>query len=130
MNVQLLEDLARQRIVRKAAEDDAIAARREIDAQIADLLRRADKPEGAVSEKAGPLGVTATFTMNRKVKDKGALEEAWPTLPAAVQDAFTWKPEVSDGKFKKLSDADKAVAAQYIETKPGSTSIEVKEKTQ
>jgi hypothetical protein len=51
MKPMTLQELINIRIAAKRAEDAAVQARRDVDAQIAELLKDPAKPEGAVSQK-------------------------------------------------------------------------------
>lgn len=124
MQAMTLPQLVAARIAAKRIEDDAVAARRELDAQIAELLRDSNKPEGAISQKADGYKVTVTYSVTRKV-DTEAITKDWDKLPADVQAAFKWKADVSVTELRKLEGRAQAAAAKYIEAKPGSPSIKI-----
>ena len=119
-----LAEIVAARIAAKRIEDDAIAARRELDTQIATLLQDPDKPEGSVSQKLDGLKVTVTYKVDRKA-DTERLQADWAKLPEPVTKAFKWKPEVSVSELRKLMGGDAAVAAAYITSKPGSPSVSI-----
>ena len=119
-----LAALVAARVEAKRAEDLAVASRRDIDAQIAERLARADKPEGAVSEKLDGFKVTVTYGVTRKV-DTDALSAAWATLPQSVLAAFKWKAEASTTELRKLAPADAAAAAAYYTTSPASPQVRI-----
>lgn len=112
------------RIEAKRAEDVAISARREIDAQLAARLAIADKVEGAVSHKTDGFKVTVTYGLTRKV-DTDALTKSWQALPAAVRAVFRWKADVSVTELKKLDAPALAAAATFITTSPASPQIRI-----
>lgn len=119
-----LQDLINIRIAAKRKEDAAIAERRVIDASIADLLRDPKKFEGSVSQKADGFKVTVTYKVDRKVAaDK--LTEDWAKLPASVQAAFKWKPDLAVAEFRKLQGKDASAASVYVTAKEGSPSITI-----
>lgn len=126
MKALTISELVAARISAKQAEDAAIAERRSLDAQLAELLKDPNKPEGAVSQKLDDLGVklSVTYKINRSVDSK-KLQADWDKLSAAAQAAFRWKPEVSVSELRKLEGPDAASAAIYITAKPGAPSIEI-----
>lgn len=126
MQALSITELVAARISAKQAEDQAIAERRGIDAQLAELLKDPAKPEGAISQKLADLGlkVTVTYKISRTVDGK-KLQAEWDKLPAGAQAAFKWKPEVSVSELRKLEGIDATVAAVYITAKPASPSVEI-----
>lgn len=120
-----LSALVAARIAAKREEDAAIKARREVDAQIAELLKDANKLEGSVSQKL-PEGykVTVTYKLDRKV-DTQALTDGWAKLPIDIQAAFKWKADLSVSEFRKLNDKAQVSAAQFFTTKEASPSITI-----
>lgn len=90
MKALTISELVAARISAKQAEDAAIAERRNIDAQLAELLKDPNKPEGAVSQKLADLGVklTVTYKISRNVDSK-KLQAEWDKLSAGAQAAFS-----------------------------------------
>ena len=127
MKALTISELVAARISAKQAEDEAIAERRRIDEQLADLLKNPEKPEGAISQKLEDMGLTLTVTykINRSV-DAKKLQAEWDKLSAGAQAAFKWKPEVSVSELRKLEGIDATVASAYITSKPGAPSVEIK----
>lgn len=127
MKALTISELVAARISAKQAEDDAIAERRRIDEQLAELLKNPEKPEGAISQKLEDMGLTLTVTykINRSV-DAKKLQAEWDKLSAGAQAAFKWKPEVSVSELRKLEGIDATVASAYITSKPGAPSVEIK----
>lgn len=119
-----LSTLVAARIAAKRAEDAAVKARREVDAQIVELMRDTNKPEGSISERLEAYKVTVTYKLDRKV-DTEKLTTEWGKLPMDVQAAFKWKADLSVSEFRKLEDKCKASASQYFTTKEGSPSITI-----
>ena len=62
MQALTISQLVAARISAKQAEDQAVAERRRIDAQLAELLKNPEKPEGAISQKLDDLGLKLTIT--------------------------------------------------------------------
>ena len=127
MKTMTISELVAARISAKQAEDEAIAERRRIDEQLAELLKNPEKPEGAISQKLEDMGLTLTVTykINRSV-DAKKLQAEWDKLSAGAQAAFKWKPEVSVSELRKLEGIDATVASAYITSKPGAPSVEIK----
>ena len=126
MQALTISQLVAARISAKQAEDQAVAERRRIDAQLADLLKNPEKPEGAISQKLDDLGLklTITYKIGRTV-DAKKLTAEWDKLTAGAQAAFKWKPEVSVSELRKLEGIDATVAAAYITAKPAAPSIDI-----
>lgn len=124
MKPMTLTELIAARIAAKRAEDDAIAARREIDAELALLLSDKDVTEGTVSAKENGFKVSVVYKVDRKV-DAAALSKGWDSLSADAQAAFDWKPSVKVSALRKLEGADAAAAAVFITAKPASPSITI-----
>lgn len=124
MKPMTLTELIAARIAAKRDEDAAIANRRDIDAQLAELLKDPAKPEGAISRKDGGYKLTVTYKISRSV-DTDKLTKAWAELPKDVQDAFKWKADVSVSALRKLEPASAGKAAVFVTTKPASPSIEI-----
>lgn len=118
-----LSDLVQLRIAAKRAEDDAIEARRNIDAQITALLP-SEKTEGTVSEKLGDYKITVTYGVTRKV-DAEEIRTNWDKLSSGAQEAIDWKPSLSVSKFRKLSDVEMAQLSKFIETKPSAPTVKI-----
>lgn len=125
MQAVTLTELIAARIAAKRAEDAAVAERRKLDADIAALMKDANKPEGSISEKAGDWKVTVTYKLSRKV-DTAKLQDDWAKLPIDVQAAFKWAADVSVTELRKLEDRSTLIASKYFETKEAAPSIEIK----
>jgi hypothetical protein len=125
MQAITISELVAARIAAKRAEDAAIKERRDIDGQIAELLKDANKPEGSVSQKL-PEGykVTVTYKLDRKV-DTEKLTANWGKLPLDVQAAFKWTAGLSVSEFRKLEGKASLSASQYFTTKEASPSITI-----
>lgn len=125
MQTITINELVAARIAAKRAEDAAVKARREVDAQIAELLRDVNKPEGSISQKL-PEGykITVTYKLDRKV-DTEALTKSWDKLPLDVQAAFKWSADLSVSQFRNLDEKAALNASQFFETKPASPSIKI-----
>ena len=125
MKALTISELVAARISAKRAEDAAVKARREVDAQIAELLRDVNKPEGSISQKL-PEGykITVTYKLDRKV-DTEKLTKGWDKLPLDVQAAFKWTADLSVSQFRNLDDKAALNASQFFETKPASPSIKI-----
>ncbi len=120
-----LSQLIAARIAAKRAEDAAVQARRDVDAQIADFLRDASKPEGSVSQKTDDgFKVTCTYKIDRKVETE-ALQKAWDKLTADQQAAFKWSASVSVTGLRKLDDKAQAAVGKLITANPATPSITI-----
>ena len=119
-----LQELCRQRWLAKKAEDEAAARRKDIDAQIAEALKKPELTEGTASEKLEGFKVSVTYGITRKL-DTEALRNDWTKVPAAVQACIKWKSEVSTTEFRKLGKDDVLVLSEYMESKPASPSVKV-----
>lgn len=124
MKPMTLTELIAARIEAKRNEDAAIAARREIDAELALLLSDKDISEGTVSAKENGFKVSVVYKVDRKI-DAAALSKGWDSLSADAQAAFDWKPSVKVSALRKLEGADAAAAAVFITAKPASPSITI-----
>jgi hypothetical protein len=122
--MQTLEQLITARLAAKRDEDTAVAARRALDGQIAELLKDPAKVEGTVSQKIEGYKISVTYAVTRKA-DADRLQKEWDKLPASVAAAFRWKPEVSTTELRKLEGIDATVAASFITTTPASASIKI-----
>lgn len=124
MQAVSLSELIAARISAKRVEDAAVNARRDIDKQLAELLRDANKPEGTVSAKVEGYKVSCVFKLARAV-DTDALTKSWDKLPLDVQNAFKWKADVSISALKALDDKAQLSAARFITSKEASPSITI-----
>lgn len=124
MKPMTLTELIAARIETKRAEDAAVAARREVDAELALLLKEKDVLEGTVSAKEGGFKVSITYKLDRKV-DTDKLQAGWSQLSPAASAAFKWKADISVSALRKLEGADAQAAAAYITTKPATPSITI-----
>ncbi len=119
-----ISELIAARIAAKRAEDAAVNARRDIDKQLAELMRDANKPEGTVSTKVDGFKLSVVYKIDRKA-DSDALSKSWDKLPIDVQNAFKWKADVSVSALKALDDKAQLSAARFITSKEGSPSITI-----
>jgi hypothetical protein len=124
MKTITLSELIAARIAAKRAEDEAVQARREIDAQLAELLKDAQKPEGSISQKVDGYKLTVTYKLDRKV-DADELTKSWDKLPIDVQNAFKWKPELSLSAFRSLEEKAANSAARFFTTKEANPAIKI-----
>lgn len=124
MQAMTLTQLIAARIAAKRIEDQAVAERRDLDQQIAELLKDPAKPEGTISQKADGYKISVTYKVDRKV-DSEKLQAAWSKLSAAASAAFKWKADVSVSELRKLEGADAAAAAVFITSQPASPSIKI-----
>jgi hypothetical protein len=124
MKPMTLQELINMRIAAKREEDKAIQARRDVDSQIAELLRDATKPEGSVSQKLDGYKVTVTYKVDRKVS-ADELQKSWDKLSPEVQAVFKWKPDVTVSELRKLDDKQKISAARFITSNAASPSIKI-----
>lgn len=124
MKAITLDQLIAARLAAKREEDAAVQARREIDEQIANLLRPSDKIEGTVSEKTGQYKISVTYKLTRSVATED-LQKVWDKLTAEQQGAFKWKADVSVAALRKLDDKSQLALSKLITSKPASPSITI-----
>lgn len=124
MQAITISELIAARIAAKRLEDSAVQARREIDEQISNLLRPADKLEGTVSQKTGEYKISVTYKITRKVATED-LQKAWDKLSAEQQGAFKWDADVSVSALRKLDDKSQLAVSKFITSKPASPSISI-----
>lgn len=124
MQALSITELVAARIAAKRVEDQAIAERRGLDAQLAALLKDPAKLEGTVSQAAGEYKLSVTYKVDRKV-DTPKLQAAWDNLSAEQQATFSWKADVSVSALRKLEGANLMAVAKFIESKEASPSIKI-----
>jgi hypothetical protein len=124
MQTITISELIAARLAAKRAEDAAVQARREIDEQISNLLRPADKLEGTVSQKAGEYKISVVYKLSRKVSTDD-LQKAWDKLSAEQQAAFKWSADVSVSALRKLDDKSATAVSKFITSKPASPTITI-----
>ncbi len=125
MNTTTLEQLVAARVAAKAAEDAAIARRREIDAALIEAIPDDDgRLEGTTTVGVGQYKVSVTRKLTRKV-DTGALQAAWGNLSLDVQAAFKWSADLSVAEYRKLDQAAALVVSKFVEAKPAAAQIKV-----
>jgi hypothetical protein len=124
--VQSLEDLCKQAVAAKQALEIAQQNYAAIEAALIEQVGHKD--EGSVSVTvADRFKVTTSGKLYRAV-DGDALAEDWHALPAEVQAAFKWKPDVSITQLRALQSANPGLygkAARYVTTKSGKPSLKV-----
>lgn len=114
-----LEELKTAWRIAKEAEDAANAERLAVETAILALMP--SKLEGSVTE----AGVTVTYKVLRKV-DQVKLQDAWASLPPAVQHAFAWKPTIDMHHFRALEGYDLTQAQQFFTTQPAKPALSIK----
>lgn len=124
MQTITISELIAARLAAKRAEDSAVQARREIDEQIANLLRPDDKLEGTVSQKAGEYKISVTYKLSRSVATDD-LQKVWDKLSAEQQTAFKWKADVSVSALRKLDDKGQLAVSKFITSKPATPTITI-----
>jgi hypothetical protein len=111
----------------KAAEAEAKNRRYELEAELVKAIGHKD--EGTVKAEQGAYQATITYKLDRKV-DGEAVRDAWDSLPDEVQDAFTWKPDLSIRQYRALETANPksfSILAKFITTKPAKPTIKIEE---
>lgn len=119
-----ISELIAARIAAKRIEDNAVQARRDIDEEITNFLRPADKLEGTVSEKTGEYKISVVYKISRSVATED-LQKVWDKLTVEQQGAFKWKADVSISALRKLDDKSIAIVSKLITSKPASPSITI-----
>ena len=120
-----LASLAAALVAAKEAEEAARQHRVAIEEAIVRALPAKD--EGTSRATDDGYKVAVTWKLNRKV-DADRLKDDWHVMPAAVQAAFAWKPEVAMSHLRALEKAaplDYAEALHYIVTTPAKPSVAV-----
>ena len=123
-----LHTLAQQRVEAKANEDAAVAARRAIDARIAELLGKLE--EGTLKTDVGLLRVSVSYSLTRKVSNQADLQQAWGSMSELQRTAFRWKPEVDVRALKAMESTHPAAAAPlsvFITSTPASPTVKVEQ---
>lgn len=117
------EQLAQEWLEAKAEENAARAKRVEIEEALLELLPC--REEGSQTNKLeNGMRVVTEGRMTRSI-DAKALQDDWSSLPAIVQGAFHWKPDLKITCFKSLEDDHKALVAKYVTTKPAKAGVKV-----
>lgn len=121
-----LEQLVAARIIAKRQEDEASTHRKELDQQIAALVKpQLQEGKKTFSTKLPDgLKLTVSFGVNRKV-DTESLQTAWANLPIEVQQTFKWKAEVSESAYGKLVNSPLKTASKFITTTDASPSVKL-----
>jgi len=121
------EQACRDIIELKQIEDDAKARRYTIEKALAAMVGEAT--EGTLHAEEGRFKVTATYKLTRTV-DGAKVQAAWNDLPAIVQEAFVWKPDLALKHYRALESANPeafAVLAKYVTAKPAKPAIKIEE---
>ena len=120
-----LEKLAADFMAAKAAEELAVAHRRDLGKLLEDSLPGAD--EGSVTVKVAGIKVTVTRKLTRAV-DTDALQAAWSDMTLNAQNTFKWKADINLKHYRALQElkaAELGMVAKFITTKPASASVAV-----
>lgn len=115
-----VQTLAQQWLAAKAAEQEAVAHRHEIEKQLVGIVGA--KPEGSQTHKVGPFAIEVTGRMSYACADLDRLALLRPDLV---------RPALHESALKKLRVADpKAYTAlanlDLITVKPSKTGVTVK----
>lgn len=125
-----LDQLARDWLAAKAAEDEARVKRVEIESAL--LLHSQPVSEGTDRVETDATKVAVTYSMRRKV-DAAALSAAWGAVPELVRGAFKWSADVDLKTLRALQTANPtayAQAAQFITATPAKPAVKVELKEQ
>ena len=120
-----LDQLAKQWIDAKLAEQAANAARKATEELMLALVER--KEEGTVNALAGMFKVKVTYKTTRSL-DNDALQTHWNELNDFQRSAFRWKAEVDIKALRALQDMredDYAALSPFLTIKPASPSFSV-----
>lgn len=128
--VQTLDQLARDWLAAKAAEDEARCRRVEIEADL--LLHVLPVGEGTDRVETDDTKLSITYKVTRKV-DSVPLGDAWGALPELVRSCFKWSADIDLKTLRALQLANPdayAQAARYITATPAkpAVKVELKEK--
>lgn len=117
------EQLAQEWLEAKAEENAARTKRVEIEEELLTILPC--REEGSQTNKLeNGMRVVTEGRMTRSI-DAKALQDDWNNLPALIQGAFHWKPELKITCFKSLEDDHRDLAAKYVTTKPAKAGVKV-----
>ena len=117
------ELLAQAWLDAKAEENAARAKRVEIEEALLEIMPC--REEGSQTNKLeNGMRVVTEGRMTRSI-DAKALSDDWNDLPAIIQGAFHWKPDLKITCFKSLEDDHKALIAKYVTTKPAKSGVKV-----
>ena len=119
-----LKELCRQRVLAKKAEDEAVAARKAIDADIAKLMRTPGLTEGTASEKLEGFKVSVSYGITRKLDTK-KLQADWDKITAPVRACINWKADLSTTAFRALDQDNLLALSNYMESKESSPTVKV-----
>ena len=119
-----LKELCRQRVLAKKAEDEAVAARKAIDADIAKLMRTPGLTEGTASEKLEGFKVSVSYGITRKLDTK-KLQSDWDKITAPVRACINWKADLSTTAFRALDQDNLLALSNYMESKESSPTVKV-----
>ena len=125
-----LDLLAKAWLEAKAAEQDAIQTRRELDAHIAALL--SGKEEGTISQKLELDGIKVTVTRSmRRSVDSDLLLTAYENgLSEGARKCFKWSADLDTKQYRAIEAAAPEVLQEinrFITTKPSVPSVKVEE---
>lgn len=129
IDLKAISALVEKRVKAKRAEDEAVAARREVDAELAAELRRqltaSGKTYGTASAKLPDIGLkaAASFGFTRKVAAE--VVDAYAGFTDAEKSCLRWKPEVVEAKFSALPQESKLKLSEYVTTTDDSPSIKI-----
>ena len=121
-----LTDLVAEWRIAKEAENDAVFARRELEALIINLMPKKD--EGSVTEATEEGKVTVTYKISRKV-DTAQLQAHWAELGRNAQSCFKWAADISTTAMRavqELDDVSYLQAAKFITATPSKPALTIK----
>ena len=116
--------LCRERVLAKKLEDQAVADRKAIDAEIAKLMRTPGLTEGTASEKLEGYKVSVSYGITRKLDTK-KLQADWDKITAPVRACINWKADLSTTQFRALDEDSVKALSDYMESKESSPTVKV-----
>jgi hypothetical protein len=123
--VQSLDQLARDWLAAKAAEDEARVHRVEIEADL--LLHSQAITEGTDRVETAGTKLAVTYKVTRKV-DSAALSDSWGAMSDLVRGCFKWSADIDLKTLRALQLANPgafAQAARFITTTPAKPAVKV-----
>lgn len=119
-----LQELGRQRLEAKAAEDKAAEHRKNIDARIAAHMAKLERTGATATAKLDGFKITTTFGFETKA-DTAALQRDWEKIPEGARMAFEWAAKLKGAIYKELPEGLRGTLAPYLTTKAKSPTVTV-----
>lgn len=123
MDMNIVEDLARELTTWKAAENEAIKERTRIELALAALISK--KLEGTDSVEVGFYKITVSNKLNRTL-DFTAYQAVETSIPFGLR-CVDFKPTLNLKKMRALEMADPNIVPRFVTVKPAKVAVKVEE---